>query len=306
VRTVEKAKMATAVSTETTRQFDPAAEVPDEYDVFCEACGYSLAGLTNDRCPECGVAFEPKDLPFARIPWLHRKRLGKPNAYVRTVMMVCFMPGRFARELCRPVRISAADARKFRMTTISLLTLLVAVAAVWLIVWRIATAYRSILIVPAGTRHIITDAGLSVLAIAAWVAAFHLFLRLATDMPLFIWKGLSRTDLAPIHYYACAPLAFLPIAGGALGYWFFVLLETHFRLENAFIWVCTGTSFFWLAWLWATALQLMAASADVGRKRLLLLAAYLPAHWLVTLAISILLFFLAVMMLHLLAHRLLN
>ena len=44
------------------------------------------------------------------------------------------------------------------------------------------------------------------------------------------------------------------------------------------------------------ALQLMAASAGVGKKRLLLLAAYLPAHWLVTLATSTLLFFLAVMM----------
>src|SRR5690349_17881079 len=48
------AKMTTDVSTETAPRFDSAAEVPHEYDIFCEACGYSLVGLSNDRCPECG------------------------------------------------------------------------------------------------------------------------------------------------------------------------------------------------------------------------------------------------------------
>ena len=68
MRTVEKVKMLADVPTETAPNFDPAHEVPDEYDVFCESCGYSLAGLTGDRCPECGAKFEPRELPFRASP----------------------------------------------------------------------------------------------------------------------------------------------------------------------------------------------------------------------------------------------
>src|SRR5438067_3390357 len=117
------------MSTKTTGAFDPARQVPDEYDVFCEACGYSLAGLMGDRCPECGKTFDPAELPFARLPWLHRRRLGKLNAYARTVFLVCFRPASVARELCRPVRISVKDARSFRLATLWLVTIAFAVIA---------------------------------------------------------------------------------------------------------------------------------------------------------------------------------
>src|SRR5687768_16311267 len=90
---------------------DPGGEVPAEYDVFCEACGYSLIGIAADRCPECGAAYDPNELPFARIPWLHRRRIGRLRAYAATVWGVLWRPRRFAEELCRPVRVSAADAR---------------------------------------------------------------------------------------------------------------------------------------------------------------------------------------------------
>src|SRR3954447_2307955 len=100
--------------------FDSGAEVPSEYDIFCEGCGYSLAGSVTDRCPECGRAYDPNELPFARIPWLHRRRIGRWRAYWATVRMIIRKPRRFALELCRPVRVSAADARLFRRATIRL------------------------------------------------------------------------------------------------------------------------------------------------------------------------------------------
>src|SRR4051794_9109758 len=90
----------------TPSRHDPAHEVPPEYDVFCEGCGYSLAGIAADRCPECGRPYDPAELPFARVPWLHRRRIGFWRAYVKTVAMVLLTPRRFARELCRPVRVS--------------------------------------------------------------------------------------------------------------------------------------------------------------------------------------------------------
>src|SRR4051794_30257526 len=48
----------------TVLRHDPAREVPAEYDVFCEGCGYSLAGIAADRCPECGRAYDPAERPF--------------------------------------------------------------------------------------------------------------------------------------------------------------------------------------------------------------------------------------------------
>src|SRR5687767_8684223 len=97
---------------------DPGAAVPAEYDVFCESFGYGLIGITADRCPECGAAYDGNELPFARVPWLHRRRLGRVRAYLATVRMVTFSPRRFAEELCRPVRISADDAKRFRRATV--------------------------------------------------------------------------------------------------------------------------------------------------------------------------------------------
>jgi hypothetical protein len=29
--------------------------------VRCKTCHYSLEGLTEHRCPECGIAFDPND-----------------------------------------------------------------------------------------------------------------------------------------------------------------------------------------------------------------------------------------------------
>src|SRR5689334_2507110 len=98
----------------------PAEPVPDEYDLLCEGCGYSLVGLMSDRCPECGKAFDPNELPLARVPWLYRVRLGRVRTYIKTVWLVLWSCKEFARELNRPVRISAKDAFRFRQITIRL------------------------------------------------------------------------------------------------------------------------------------------------------------------------------------------
>ena len=116
--------------TDAIRHFDPAGEVPEEYDITCNSCGYSLISLSTNRCPECGETFDPTALSFARIPWLHRKRLGRFNAYLQTVAMVCFLPGRFARELCRPVQICSSDARGFRRVTLWLSTVAFSLAVI--------------------------------------------------------------------------------------------------------------------------------------------------------------------------------
>jgi hypothetical protein len=76
---------------------DPSQPVPDQFDLVCEWCGYSLVGLTIDRCPECGERFDPSALPLARVPWLFRRNQGVISAYLKTVWMIIRQPTAFAQ-----------------------------------------------------------------------------------------------------------------------------------------------------------------------------------------------------------------
>ena len=257
-------------------RFNASAPVPQEYDVFCEGCGYSLLGLSTDRCPECGRHFDPTALPYARIPWLHRRRLGRWNAYWKTVWAVTFRPRDFAAELCRPVRISAEDARRFRRVTVHVAAIAGVIAITTLIVLTEGWA------APPG----LAEPGLSILrfglVFTAWGSSVN-FLRLATDMPLFIWKGLPslpETELAPLHHYASAPLALLPVVAvvalapsiikSALGDPFDIYL-----ILNA-IPVFLGVG--WLLLCWQTPVLLMRRATGCSLGRALGLALYLPLH----------------------------
>ena len=290
--------MVTDVPTKAAPQFDPSREVPDEYDVFCESCGYSLVGLTNDRCPECGAVYEPRQLPFARVPWLHRKRLGKVNAYVRTVLMICFTPGRFADELCRPVRVSAGEARKFRLVTLRLVAVLAALAGLAVIGAIAASVYNASLIIsPGATKHRVTDAAFAAAAIVAGVPALYLFLKLATDMPLFIWKGLpslKAVELSPVHQYACAPLAVAPFFGAVSVYLVYLVEQTAPVDRFAYFMLAVWSMAIVPLWLWGVALAFMTASRRSTPRRIVLLAVYLPVHWIIMFAFTSMLWLLFV------------
>ena len=265
-----------------TQQFDAAGQVPDEYDFSCEACGYSLAGIATDRCPECGRAFDVNALPFARVPWLHRRRIGLIKAYLSTVELVAFRPTKFTRELSRPTRISLADARAFRSLTLWIATASFAMVISALPVMAFASTAGSFTFSKASIVRFVFGLLFTVMGIAA----FHLFIRVATDMPLFIWKrALSYRALAPIHCYACAPLGLLPLPGIALGCWLCILLHRFSILDIHFVFAASGTGILWLIWLWIIALLLMdGMHLSLGRQ--IILAFYLPTHWVMMLFIS--------------------
>ena len=165
--------------------FDPAAPVPEEFDVFCQGCGYSLVGLSGDRCPECGRPFDPNEMPYARVPWLHRRRIGRWAAYWKTVRQVVGRPREFAAELCRPVRISADDARRFRKVS-SMVAATAVIGAIAAIVFLFDPPTRR----PADLVRFLLA------LVIGWIAAV-IYFRLATDMPVFIWKGLP--SLPAVH-----------------------------------------------------------------------------------------------------------
>jgi hypothetical protein len=267
----------------------PDQPVPDEFGVLCEQCSYSLIGLTCDRCPECGHPFDHTELPLARVPWLYRRRIGTRTAYGRTWRMILFHPRDFAAELCRPVRISQQDARLFRIRTIrrAMLTamVLVAVGVAWLL-WDQHTR--------GGLRAPLQDPKPYVVSLAAFVGgtiAGWVFLLLATDLPTFIWRGLDKRpdDLAPLHHYACAPLAIVPYILLFVG---FMILLAGGDGRSPFIPVGIYTGLACLGivaiLLWIIALVLMRTATGCTRKQCLQLGLYLPFHWGVMALLSLL------------------
>ena len=260
---------------------DPSLPVPAEYDIFCESCGYSLLGLAADRCPECGHAFDPRALPYARVPWLHRRRLGRWATYWETLRMVTFRPREFAHEMCRPVRISAEDARRFRRTT----TLVAATALV-------AAAAAAAILVSSGPWSRQDSFAFRAAMPIGWIAAV-VFFYLASDVPVFIWKGLPSLpphELAPLHHYASAPLGYAPlVAAAGIG------LPYLARLAYAPTWAyhlavsaAVATVFWWVVVCWRTPIALMRAATGCGRRRALTLAFYLPLHVLLMLLVAVL------------------
>ena len=249
--------------------------VPAEFDLLCESCGYSLVGLMIDRCPECGDSFDATQLPLARVPWLYRKRLGRASAYLGTLWLALFSPRTFAAELCRPVRISVSDAHRFRVMTITLgaLAVFVGVAGI---------SHATLSLWP--PRPL--TAGLLGISFAAFVGSLAI-LRLATDLPTFIWRGLpgNSEDLSPLHHYACAPLAVLmPVAVAFVALILVVQapMVASRELTDIGALVLLAMSVPVVLWTWLQALLLMRTATRCSAGRVVALALYLPLHWLMS------------------------
>ena len=279
MRTGENGKMAVALTTDAKSNHAGA-----ELEMFCEGCGYSLAGLEEVRCPECGLEFDADAPKLARVPWLHRRRIGSFRAYVGTLFMVLFTPTAFAMELSRPVRISLEDANKFRSVTLWIATASFAIVILVLPLVALLTSGTPVTFTRSSMGWVMHGISATLLAIGT----FHLFVRLATDMPLFIWPGSSRSRLGPVQCYACAPLALLPIPAVPLAVWFYVLLHAQFTLHLNFNLACVAISLVFLIWVWFVSLYLFVVTRNAFRVALLGL--YLPLHFVSMFVVSLTVF----------------
>lgn len=187
----------------------------DALERVCPECGYDLRAIPSDRCPECGQAIDRTTLSVSRIPWTHRKQIGRARAYCRTNLLVIFRSKRLPEEIARPV--SFADAQRFRHVTVLLAWLPLATWAAGLVLanWDDATAdLRS---PESRLAWEMEAASLVSLLFALW---FALLLISGTASYFFHPRSLSiaHQDRAiALSYYSSAPLAWAWVPAALLG-----------------------------------------------------------------------------------------
>jgi len=89
----------------------PIASPDSSTDLFCVNCGYNQRGISADRCPECGYLYVHAPPSPTRLPWRHRRHLGRLKAYWRTTAMVMFRHELFCQQI--EDRITLREARQF-------------------------------------------------------------------------------------------------------------------------------------------------------------------------------------------------
>ena len=171
-------------------------------DIFCQDCGYNLRALTGERCPECGRSLEGLRSEVSKIPWVHRKEIGRFRAYGKTVWFVMFRQRQFFDEMARPV--SYADSQRFRWVTVALAYLPVLACEIVLGIQRMESPTDN---------EIISFLWSDVRMILALHVGFLLFLAAATGVPSYFFQpnaipmALQNRTIA-LSYYTSAPICF--------------------------------------------------------------------------------------------------
>lgn len=86
-------------------------------ELYCPGCSYSLRGIESARCPECGVELDWAKLGVSKIPWVHRREVGRVRGFLKTVWLVIARPGEVGREANRAV--GYRDAQSFRWIVVA-------------------------------------------------------------------------------------------------------------------------------------------------------------------------------------------
>ena len=197
----------------------------------CPACGYDLRGIDSDRCPECGLEIDRAAV--SRIPWVNRAKIGRARAYCRTAWMATARTAALAAEVQRPVDLR--DGQTFRRITVLIAWLPLAA----LTAWAGATVPSNNGFVPVVNGHIsgvvfnaingadgvplglIVPYTVGLATPGVLPAAVLLALVLITGAPSYFFHPrrlpVERQNRAvAASYFACAPLALLPIPTAAV------------------------------------------------------------------------------------------
>lgn len=267
-------------------------------DLYCPECQYNLRGIGSSRCPECGKAFDRAILAAGRLPWLHRRQIGRIRAYLATLRLVMIHPFKLAAEATGPV--NRREAVRFRALTVGLaFTTVLAVGAVWLMYWW-AEYQRSGGMYFFNQHEVIgVMAGLTA-APGSWalsLLAALMFLITATGVAeWFVRPGRLPAEMqdrgAALSQYACAPLCLLPAVLAAASAYFWLAVHPNggplghhvppaiFRLAAMLAWpLMLGLAAAVPLSCLLAVLVLMRRVAQAGMIRLVAAGVALPVLW---------------------------
>lgn len=263
-------------------------------DLFCPGCGYDLRGsIGSGRCPECGLAID-RATGVSRIPWAHRRRIGRVRAYWRTVWLATFRIRQLGDEVNRAVNYH--DAQRFRLVTVVIATLaavgvLAAAAAAGGGVEELAN------VLPSESSFWAPDeiAPGAFDAFLPWVAsalmppvlplAILLFFLLLTGVASYWFHPRSLPVVAQnravaLSHYACAPLVFLWLPAVVTS----AILLAPKELTVSRIYLLLGFIDLLLVPLipiacYVVTLRLLRLATGARVRRMILAACVIPASW---------------------------
>ncbi len=276
----------------------PPSATSFDADVNCPVCGYNLSGSVSDRCSECGYSLVDMGSPVSRIPWVHRKELGRFRAYWRTMWMVIKQPRRFREESAR--RVAYRDARLFQLVTVLHLYLPFLVYTLAIYLWGPPQFAPKPM---PGTMQFFMPTGPTQMELAfeeVWPVAllhvcFLLYLIAATGVPSYWFhpKGLStrmqNTGIA-MSYYLCAPMAIagVPIVAAldTLGFGHLHFLGTGRQSVTSEQWTILliamgGAALLAVVVWWVNLLRVAGCVMPRARGRRIGLAVLAPGAWVV-------------------------
>lgn len=274
-------------------------------ELYCPGCGYDLRAIASDRCPECGLAIDRAAIAASDIPWSHRQKIGRVNAFVRTLWMVMSKPKVLARQIASPV--SYADAQKFRWIVVAIACLPLIAAAVVARAMQGPTFFRPNAGPnwPLGTIPPSWDLIICLMVgVDSWIIpslAIVLFVAVLTGLPSYF---AHPNDLPPVlqdraialSYYTCAPLTLcaLPLVLTSVAMY---VEYTQDRLRSPWLEVTVISTLFGMCSIlltfplfWAHSLQLLIRVTHASVIRGLMIAVLLSLGWLLMAALCLVVF----------------
>ena len=291
-------------------------EIPPETsdtggELFCPSCGYDLRGIDSDRCPECGLTIDRAAAGITRIPWSHRRRVGRVRAYWRTVWLATFQTRRLSAEVARPV--DFRDAQRFRLITsfiasagpVALLAAAVAQAGgfdgltggVGLPGFDFSSAGGTGG-TPVGTYDLLIPWTAGALVPPVVPLAIVLFMLALTGVASYWFHPRSippaqQERAVALSYYACAPLAFLPLPAVIVGGMMVLAargLDGVRGMSRPFLVLALATQILLLLISLAqyiVTLRLLRRSARARGGRMMLAVVLIPVTWALSAALTL-------------------
>jgi len=247
--------------------------------LVCPGCGYSLRAIESDRCPECGMMIDRTTLSVSRLPWVHRREIGRFRAYWRTNVMAMVRPRLIGQEMNRPV--SFSDSQRFRHVTVilGLLPLLV-----WGLVLFLSGFQMSDLATGSRVGWALEGVDVASIALSGWL----LLLMMAGSASYFFHPRrlgtVHQNRAIALSYYACAPLAwsFLPTGALATAAWFESgpAGPVYERFAIALVLIGAALALAIVIRWWMLSLLILRNTTHCGLGRTVAMALYLPISWL--------------------------